>query len=67
MEVFLNPRVNFSMNIFKDSQIRLGYGVTSKSPPMGMIFADKKYFDIVDTVSVINPQYADSNFSMIST
>jgi outer membrane receptor for ferrienterochelin and colicin len=64
---FLNPRVNFSMNILKDSQIRFGYGVTSKSPPMGMIFADKKYYDIVDTVSVVNPQYADSNFSMIST
>jgi outer membrane receptor for ferrienterochelin and colicin len=64
---FLNPRVNFSMNLSKDSQIRLGYGVTSKSPPMGMIFADKKYFDIVDTVSVVNPQYPDSNFSMIST
>ncbi|MDR3611079.1 MAG: TonB-dependent receptor [Ignavibacteriaceae bacterium] len=64
---FLNPRINFSINLFKDSQIRLGYGVTSKSPPMGMIFANKKYFDIVDTVSVVNPQYADSNFSMIST
>lgn len=64
---FLNPRINFSMNLSKDSQIRLGYGVTSKSPPMGMIFADKKYFDIVDTVSVVNPQYADSNFSVIST
>ena len=64
---FLNPRINFSMNIFKDSQIRLGYGTTSKSPPMGMIYADKKYFDIVDTVSVVNPQYPDSNYSLIST
>src|ERR1035438_2268725 len=64
---FLNPRINFSVNLTKDSQIRLGYGVTSKSPPMGMIYADKKYFDIVDTVSVKNPQYADSNFSVIST
>jgi outer membrane receptor for ferrienterochelin and colicin len=64
---FLNPRLNFSVNLTKDSQIRMGYGVTSKSPPMGMIYANKKYFDIVDTVSVVNPQYADSNFSMIST
>ncbi|MDR3668102.1 MAG: TonB-dependent receptor [Ignavibacteriaceae bacterium] len=64
---FLNPRVNFSVNLSKDSQLRLGYGVTSKSPPMGMIFADKKYFDVVDTVAVVNPQFADSNFSTIST
>jgi outer membrane receptor protein involved in Fe transport len=64
---FLNPRVTFSMNLTDDSQFRLGYGVTSKSPPLGMIFAQDKYFDIIDTVSVVNPQYPDSNFSLVST
>ncbi len=64
---FLNPRVTFSMNLSDDSQFRLGYGVTSKSPPLGMIFAQDKYFDIIDTVSVVNPQYPDSNFSLVST
>jgi outer membrane receptor for ferrienterochelin and colicin len=64
---FLNPRVAFSMNLAEDTQIRLGYGVTSKSPPLGMIFAQEKYFDIIDTVSVVNPQYPDSNFSLVST
>ncbi|MDP3150107.1 MAG: TonB-dependent receptor [Ignavibacteria bacterium] len=64
---FLNPRITFSMNLTKDTQIRLGYGVTSKSPPLGMIFAQAKYYDIIDTVSVVNPQYPDSNFSLVST
>ncbi|MCK9425815.1 MAG: TonB-dependent receptor [Ignavibacteriaceae bacterium] len=64
---FLNPRITFSMNLTKDTQIRLGYGVTSKSPPLGMIFAQPKYYDIIDTVSVVNPQYPDSNFSLVST
>jgi outer membrane receptor protein involved in Fe transport len=64
---FLNPRFNFSYNLFDDTQIRLSYGVTSKSPPMGMIFAQDKYYDFVDTVSVVNPQAPDSNFSLIST
>jgi len=64
---FLNPRVTFSMNLTKDTQVRLGYGVTSKSPPLGMIFAQAKYYDIIDTVSVVNPQYPDSNFSLVST
>ena len=64
---FFNPRLNFSYNLFEKTQIRLSVGVTSKSPPMGMIFAQKKYYDIIDTVSVINPAYPDSNFALIST
>ena len=34
---------------------------------LGMIFADNKYYDIVDTVSVVDPSVPDSNFSIIST
>ncbi|MGB9664206.1 MAG: TonB-dependent receptor [Ignavibacteria bacterium] len=64
---FLNPRVNLSLNLSRNTQIRLGYGTTSKSPPMGMIFAEKAYFDIVDTVSVKNPLYPDSNFALVTT
>jgi outer membrane receptor protein involved in Fe transport len=64
---FFNPRLNLSLNLSKNSQIRLGYGTTSKSPPMGMIFANKAYFDIVDTVSVVNPIYPDSNFALVTT
>jgi len=64
---FINPRLNLSFNLSKDTQIRLGYGTTTKSPPMGMIFANKAYFDIVDTVSVINPTFPDSNFALVTT
>jgi len=64
---FLNPRIAFSLNLTDDTQLRLGYGVTSKSPPLGMIFAQDRYYDIIDTVSVVNPQYPDSNFSLVST
>ena len=64
---FVNPRVNFSFNLSKNTQLRLGYGTTTKSPPMGMIFANKAYFDIVDTVSVKNSLYPDSNFALVTT
>ena len=64
---FLNPRINFSYNLSDETQIRIGYGVTTKSPPLGMIFAQDKYFDIVDTNSVVNPQYPDSNFAIVTT
>lgn len=64
---FFNPRFNLALNLSKNSQIRLGYGTTSKSPPMGMIFANKAYFDIVDTVAVKNPTYPDSNFALVTT
>jgi outer membrane receptor for ferrienterochelin and colicin len=64
---FLNPRLNFSFNLFEKTQIRLSYGVATKSAPLGMIFAQDKYYDYVDTNSVVNPQYADSNFAIIST
>jgi len=64
---FLNPRIAFSINLTENTQVRMGYGVSTKSPPMGMIFAQEKYFDIVDTVSVVNPAYPDSNFALIST
>lgn len=64
---FLNPRIALSLSILENTQIRMGYGVTAKSPPMGMIYAQERYYDVVDTVSVVNPMYPDSNFSLIST
>ncbi len=64
---FFNPRLNFSYNLFEDTQLRLGYGVTSKSPPMGLIFADNSYYDIADTASVVDPLDPNKNFSIVST
>lgn len=64
---FFNPRINFSMQLFSQTQIRAGYGTTSKSPPMAMIFPGPEYFDVVDTVSVVDPTDPAQNFSLIST
>jgi outer membrane receptor protein involved in Fe transport len=64
---FLNPRINFSYNVSEETQVRLSYGITSKAPPLGMVFAQNKYYDYVDTSSVVNASYPDSNFSVIST
>ncbi|MFH0991904.1 MAG: TonB-dependent receptor [bacterium] len=63
---FLDPRVNFSMNIFEETQLRVGYGITSKAPPLSMIYPNLRYYDVVDTVA-INPQDPSKNFSLLST
>ncbi len=64
---FLNPRINLSLHLTHDTRLRIGYGETSKSPPMGMIFAQERYYDIVDTVSVIDPADPSQNFALVST
>lgn len=64
---FFNPRINLSYNLFENTQIRMGYGRTSKSPPMGMLFAQEQYFDVVDTVAVVDPLDPSQNFSLITT
>ncbi|MDZ7763809.1 MAG: TonB-dependent receptor [Melioribacteraceae bacterium] len=64
---YFNPRVNFSYNLFEDTQIRLGYGVTSKAPPMYSIFRQNDFVDIVDTNSVVDPSDPDANFAIVST
>lgn len=64
---FFNPRINLSLQLTHDTRLRIGYGETSKSPPMGMIFAQERYYDIVDTVSVVDPSDPSQNFSLIST
>jgi outer membrane receptor protein involved in Fe transport len=64
---FLNPRVNLSVELHEQTRLRFGYGKTSKSPPMGMVFAQDRYYDIVDTVAVVDPLNPAANFSIIST
>ncbi len=64
---YLNPRINFSYNLSESTQLRINYGTTSKAPNFTRIFAQDEYFDIVDTSSVVNPEYPDSNFSLVST
>lgn len=64
---FLNPRLNLSLNLTENTRLRFGYGVSSKSPPMGMVFAQERYYDIVDTVSVAGPDRPEDNLAVVST
>jgi len=64
---FLNPRVSFGYSIFPKTQIRLGWGRSSKAPPLEMIFPNDLYLDVIDTVAVNNSQVAEENFSIITT
>ncbi len=45
---FLNPRVRMKYELFDDTQIRFGWGKSSKMPSMTKIFQGPKYFDIVE-------------------
>ncbi|MBP7459975.1 MAG: TonB-dependent receptor [Candidatus Delongbacteria bacterium] len=64
---FFNPRVNLAYSLTEKTQVRLGYGKTSKAPPLGMITPGYRYFDIADTVAVRDPSDPSKNFSIVTT
>ena len=45
---FINPRLNFVFQPGENSQIRIGYGATSKSPSLSMLFPSNIYIDVDD-------------------
>ncbi len=45
---FFNPRINMLVYTSDNSQIRLGYGTTSKAPPLSMLYPNPLYYDIAD-------------------
>ncbi|MFH1851326.1 MAG: TonB-dependent receptor [Candidatus Neomarinimicrobiota bacterium] len=45
---FLNPRFNLLVYAAKNTQIRMGYGVTSKAPPLSMLYPNDIYYDLDD-------------------
>ncbi|MBD3223332.1 MAG: TonB-dependent receptor plug domain-containing protein, partial [Caldithrix sp.] len=47
---FLNPRLNFVVYAGRNTQIRMGYGRTVKSPTLSMVYPNPVYFDVVDSV-----------------
>lgn len=65
--LFFNPRLNLSVKLDKTTQIRASYGITTKAPPLGMIAAQSKYFDVVDTVAINDPEDPAKNLSVVST
>ena len=49
---FLNPRINFVYFLGKNSQVRIGYGKSSKSPSLSYIYSDPEYLDVLDIVPI---------------
>jgi len=45
---FFNPRFNGVVKLSENTQIRFGYGKTSKSPPASVLFPSKLYYDLDD-------------------
>lgn len=50
--VYLNPRINMLLSPTKTTQIRLGYGETSKAPSMAMLHPNPIYVDVDDVNSI---------------
>ncbi|MCF7886078.1 MAG: TonB-dependent receptor [Candidatus Marinimicrobia bacterium] len=45
---FFNPRFNLVIYPFENTQIRMGYGTTSKAPPLSMLYPNPLYYDVAD-------------------
>ncbi len=63
--LFLNPRINFLYRLSDNTQLRVGYGKSSKGPPLYNIYPNPRYFDVVDTSAwSLDP---DERFSIVTT
>ncbi len=51
--LFFNPRFNLTLMPFEDTQIRAGYGVTSKAPSLSMLYPNLKYYDLADVTNYV--------------
>ncbi len=63
---FVDPRVNLSFSPIEETQVRFGFGQTSKSPPLASIYPNARYYDVTDTVAVY-PGDPSKNFGIVST
>ncbi len=52
--LFFNPRLNLVLYPTKTTQIRLGYGETSKAPSMAMLHPNPIYLDVDDVNSIVD-------------
>ncbi|MBN2280163.1 MAG: TonB-dependent receptor [Candidatus Marinimicrobia bacterium] len=46
--MFINPRLNMLIYVSDNSQLRIGYGSTSKAPPLSMLYPNSLYYDVAD-------------------
>jgi hypothetical protein len=51
---FFNPRINVVLYPSKTTQIRLGYGETSKAPSMAMLHPNPVYLDVDDVNNIVD-------------
>ena len=58
----LNPRINLMLSPFENTRFRLGYGRTSKSPSLAMLYPNPIYFDVDDINDIINDHVVVSTY-----
>lgn len=58
----LNPRLNLMLSPFSDTRFRIGYGRTSKSPSLGMLYPNPIYFDVDDINDILNDHVIVSTY-----
>jgi len=58
----LNPRINLMLSPFENTRFRLGYGRTSKSPSLAMLYPNPIYFDVDDINDIINNRVVVSTY-----
>jgi len=51
---YLNPRINILLHPSKTTQIRFGYGETSKAPSMAMLHPNPIYVDVDDVNNIVD-------------
>lgn len=51
---YINPRLNILLHPTKTTQIRLGYGETSKAPSMAMLYPNPYYVDVDDVNNIVD-------------
>ncbi|AXJ01083.1 TonB dependent receptor [Cyclonatronum proteinivorum] len=44
----LAPRINAGTELFHGINLRAGYGITAKAPPLNMLFPGPRFFDVVN-------------------
>lgn len=59
---YLNPRVNLMLSPHQNTRFRIGYGRTSKTPSLGMLYPNPIYFDVDDINDFINNRVIVSTY-----
>ena len=52
--VFFNPRLNAILTPSKSTQLRFGYGRTSKAPSLAMLYPNPIYLDVDDVNNIVD-------------